>query len=491
MSGALLGVAALSGLAAIASDRGRRRPAFYLLKPLTTLLLIAVALRGAADPGCNGEGLLILGLFLCLVGDIALLGSGSRAFIAGLCAFLLGHLAFVGGFYAGVLSYNWPPLLILIPLWAIGAGALVLPHAGRLRLPVIVYGVVLSLMLLAAAQRFAFAPLPPQLMALAGAVLFALSDTLLGIRRFRRPSLDLQPAVLSTYWLAIGLIAASIPAEAAQRPPVNPESDPVVQHPDLDELSGIVPARHFNGYWGHNDGADPRLFRIGPRGEDLGTVRIEGLKTRDWEDLAAFEDGGVRLLLIADVGDNFARRDEIRLHAVVEPDAQATRAATRWTLTLTLPDGATDIEAVAVDPRERQILLLAKREAQPSLFATPLPSATSRAEAVRLTRVKTIPPPTNADLELDPIYGHFASWPSAMDIRADGSALLVVNAKAGLQWPRGEQEGWAEALARAPQQIPIPRLVQTEAGAYLDAGHIVVGSEQRPAVIAVRPIPAP
>ena len=58
-----------------------------------------MAIHGALQPGFNREGLLIAGLLLCLVGDIALLGTGNRAFVTGLCAFLLGHLAFVAGFY--------------------------------------------------------------------------------------------------------------------------------------------------------------------------------------------------------------------------------------------------------------------------------------------------------------------------------------------------------------------------------------------------------
>ena len=41
------------------------------------------------------------------------------------------------------------------------------------------------------------------------ALMFVLSDSLLGIRKFVQPRLDLQPALLLSYWAAIGLIAVS------------------------------------------------------------------------------------------------------------------------------------------------------------------------------------------------------------------------------------------------------------------------------------------
>ena len=485
--------ASLSGVAAIASDWRTRRPAFYLLKPLTTILLIGVAIHGALQPGFNREGLLIAGLLLCLVGDIALLGTGNRAFVTGLCAFLLGHLAFVAGFYYAVLAFHWPPGLWLIPAWGLAAGAWLLPRAGRLRLPVIVYGLVLAAMVLAAVQRHAFAPAPAQLALLAGAVLFLISDTVLAIRKFVWPRALLQPVILSTYWLAIGLIAWSIPLDAAARPvPPNPDNDPVLADRQIDELSGLETATTHDGYWGHNDGGDRRLFRIGPNGEDLGSVALDLDGLRDWEDIAAATmPDGQRLLLLADVGDNYGVRPQIAIHAVIEPGPRDSAASPLWSLAITLPDGARDIEGVAVDPLSREILLLSKRDQPPRLYALDWPSGSGKAVARRLGTVNTLPPPTAADLERDPVYGRYVSWPSALDIRDDGRALMVLTYKGPLLWTREPGEAWIEVLSREPQAPRFPQLAQTEAGCFDGSDGVTIGSEQLPAVLAQRAVALP
>lgn len=491
MQSTLFVLAALSGIAAIACDWRVRRPAFYVLKPLTTVLLIAVAVHGALAPGLNREGLLIAGLLLCLVGDIALLGGGNRAFVTGLCAFLIGHVAFVGGFYYAVLDFHWPPAVWLIPVWGVVAGAWLLPRAGRLRVPVIAYGTVLGLMVLAALQRQAFAPAAAQHAILAGAVLFLISDTVLAARKFVWAGALLQPLILSTYWLAIGLIAWSIPLDAAARPePPNPDGDPVIADRRLDELSGLVAATAHAGYWGHNDGRDRRLFRLGPKGENLGTVQLGVPPLTDWEDLAWAEGAdGERLLLIADVGDNYGIRRRLALHAVAEPGPGDDRADARWSLSFELADGARDIEAVAVDPADRRILLLSKRDRPPRLYALDWPAASGHQIATFLTTVNTLPPPTEAELQRDPVYGRYIDWPSAMDIGADGTALMVLTYRGPYTWTRHTGQPWADVLQQPPTPHAFPLLAQAEAACFTADGGISIGSEQLPAVLAHRPSP--
>lgn len=215
-----LGVAAaVSGALAIAADwEERRHRAFFALKPLTTLLIIAVAasLAGAsaAAPGSYAQWILVA-LALSLCGDVFLMfGDGARtsdrAFVAGLVSFLLAHVAFVLAFAQGLRAPVLPGWLAGVMFYAIGLLFVLLPRAGTLKLPVLVYCLVLAAMVFAAAARHASFHEADTLRAVLGALLFLVSDSLLAVRRFVGRYRGAQALILSTYWSAIGLIAWSV-----------------------------------------------------------------------------------------------------------------------------------------------------------------------------------------------------------------------------------------------------------------------------------------
>lgn len=213
MSTALIGLACLSAVLAIAADWRRRGPAFYLFKPLTTVLIIGLCLAWPEPADATYRGSILLGLVFCLAGDVFLMGNNNRAFIFGLVSFLIGHLIFMLAFLHGLSEPMLPLWNFGLLLWGLPLGAILLPRAGSLMWPVVVYAAVLMGMAITAAIRFEAlgglsGPSGPML-ALLGALLFVLSDSLLGIRKFVQPRVDLQPALLLSYWAAIGLIAVS------------------------------------------------------------------------------------------------------------------------------------------------------------------------------------------------------------------------------------------------------------------------------------------
>lgn len=213
MIAALTVAAAVSGLLAIAADwEERRHRSFFLLKPLTTLLIIGIATTAPLE---NTYTLcVLLALVLSLIGDVFLMfGDGARtsdrAFVAGLASFLLAHVAFVWAFLQGIQAPALPGWLAVIVFLAAGYLFVMLPRAGVLKLPVLVYTLVLAAMVFAAAARHASIGDDASLRALLGALLFMVSDALLGWRRFGKHFRYAQAAILSTYWGAIGLIAGS------------------------------------------------------------------------------------------------------------------------------------------------------------------------------------------------------------------------------------------------------------------------------------------
>lgn len=215
---ALSVAAAASGALAIAADwEERRHRAFFVLKPLTTLLIIAVSasLVGAASAATPYAQWILVALALSLCGDVFLMfGDGARtsdrAFVAGLVSFLLAHVAFVLAFAQGLRAPVLPGWLAGVMFYAIGLLFVLLPRAGKLKLPVLVYCLVLAAMVFAAAARHASFHDADTLRAVLGALLFLASDSLLAVRRFVGRYRGAQALILSTYWSAIGLIAWSV-----------------------------------------------------------------------------------------------------------------------------------------------------------------------------------------------------------------------------------------------------------------------------------------
>ncbi|MFL5386725.1 MAG: lysoplasmalogenase [Longimicrobiaceae bacterium] len=196
----------LSAVLAIAAAR-RRGAAFYVLKPLTTLLILGLLLTQPSPLTPFYRLLVAAGLVFSLAGDVLLMLPRER-FVGGLVAFLLAHLLYIRAFTLDELRVTW---WIVLPLAAYAAVLLriLLPHVPRkLKAPVVVYALVLLGMAWAAAERCA-AGWPGGTLAAAGAALFVASDSALAINRFARQFRGADAVVLGTYYAAQTLIALS------------------------------------------------------------------------------------------------------------------------------------------------------------------------------------------------------------------------------------------------------------------------------------------
>ncbi|HEV7591081.1 MAG TPA: lysoplasmalogenase [Longimicrobium sp.] len=204
----LAAIAVSAALAIGASTRGWRR-GVYCFKPLTTLLILGLALTQPADAYLDFvyRPLIVGGLVCSLAGDVLLMLPRDR-FVAGLVAFLIAHLLYIGAFTFDAVRATW---WIVLPLaaYAVVLLRILLPHvAARLRVPVIVYALVLLAMAWAAAER-GVAGMPGGALAAAGALLFVASDSALAINRFARQFRGADAVVLGTYYAAQTLIALS------------------------------------------------------------------------------------------------------------------------------------------------------------------------------------------------------------------------------------------------------------------------------------------
>lgn len=166
-----------------------------LAKAAATGLLAALAHRA------GGPDLLVAALMFSAAGDAALAQDGDRAFVTGLGAFLLAHLAYAALFWSGTAGFTTPETAAAaaIVLFGLGFGAMLVRHAGTLAVPVAVY--VLAIMAMGVTAAGVGGAV------LAGAALFIASDALIGTQRFLLPSdhraqRAISAAIWTLYWLA-------------------------------------------------------------------------------------------------------------------------------------------------------------------------------------------------------------------------------------------------------------------------------------------------
>ena len=152
-----------------------------------------------------------IGLLFSLAGDI-LLDWPDDLFVFGLGAFLIAHLAYLRAYCSDSRRPALPALLLAL----LAGGAMFVTLAssglGELLIPVACYATAICLMLWRALARLGHPELTSRStwLAAAGAALFVLSDSLIGIDRFV-VSFDAAPyAIILTYWLGQWGIAASV-----------------------------------------------------------------------------------------------------------------------------------------------------------------------------------------------------------------------------------------------------------------------------------------
>jgi uncharacterized membrane protein YhhN len=192
-----------------AEYRGPRRHV-YIFKPLTTSLIILLALLSAPETPLPYKWFVVLGLIFSLGGDVFLMLPQDR-FVLGLLSFLIAHLWYIAAFSLGVeqLLTSWGIIPLLI--YGLVMGVLLLPGVKpKLRLPVTLYLLIILIMAWRAVERWAQLGDANSAFALAGALFFVVSDSVLALDRFRRPFRSARAIVLSSYFLAQWLIALSI-----------------------------------------------------------------------------------------------------------------------------------------------------------------------------------------------------------------------------------------------------------------------------------------
>lgn len=246
-----------------------------------------------------------------------------------------------------------------------------------------------------------------------------------------------------------------------------------LQHPELREISGVVASRrHRDVLYVHNDSGDSaRFFAIGSTGALRGEFRLSGARVFDVEDIAIGAEAGSDhdWIYLADSGDNFARevgigRKQIRVFRTAEPqrlDASAPVLVQDWQqLVFTYSDGAHDCEAIAVDPPTGDLYFVTKEnDGRSHAFVSRAPQQESARVLEQVARFDYAP-------EL-PSWGRMVT---AMDISADGTALILRSYVGARLWRRDPNTPWADVLRTPGKTVPAMMEPQGEAIAFHPRG---------------------
>jgi uncharacterized membrane protein YhhN len=177
-------------------------------KMLLLPLLIAFFLQKTGPVRRTEQRWMLVAMLASWLGDVLLLGGDQPGlFMAGLAAFLTAQLAYAVTFSLSrekqkglVISKPWYAL----PVLAL-AGAVyfyLYPHLGEMSIPVSIYVLAISSMVLSAVNRLQWAGEKSGPWVLLGALSFLLSDALLAVNKF------VDPVPLAGLWIMLTYITA-------------------------------------------------------------------------------------------------------------------------------------------------------------------------------------------------------------------------------------------------------------------------------------------
>jgi uncharacterized membrane protein YhhN len=186
----------------------------FILKALIIPLLILLFLVNLKPSRNRLHLLMIAGLIFSWAGDVFLeVPQGiAEMFIPGLASFLLAHVMYLTVFFTtkgeNVILIKRPYLLLPILL----AGAVLIYYLydglGEMRIPVILYAVIILTMLAGALNRFGKVNNTSFILVLTGAILFVISDSGIAINKFNHHFRGAAVLIMGTYILAQFLIVA-------------------------------------------------------------------------------------------------------------------------------------------------------------------------------------------------------------------------------------------------------------------------------------------
>ncbi|MDI3319717.1 hypothetical protein [Pinibacter soli] len=230
----------------------------------------------------------------------------------------------------------------------------------------------------------------------------------------------------------------------------------------LREVSGMAASRvHPNTFYVHNDSGDTsRFFAVNEKGELKGIYYFKGDEVsfsgvNDCEDITigSGPDAGKEYIYLADIGDNAARRLDVRIFRIEEPgaDSGVVKTVGSQMFTLTYPNGAQDAETIMIDPTERLLYIVSKRQDSVIVYTAPLDLNDKKTYMLR---------------EVCKLYfdgKKKEKWIVSGSISRDGKQVMLKSMKKVYYWQRQGNESIYKTMQRTPLELSYTQHGQEEA----------------------------
>jgi hypothetical protein len=222
----------------------------------------------------------------------------------------------------------------------------------------------------------------------------------------------------------------------------------------MDEISGIAASGINPGlYYVHNDSGDTsRFFAIYPTGEVKATIYFKGdpkepLGVHDCEDIAVGPGPapGKSYVYLGDIGDNYSVRKYLTVYRMEEQTAwtgDSTCHTMAVPIHLKYPDGPKDAETLMVDPIEKLLYIVSKRQDSVTVYTTPLIYKPN--DTVVLTK--------RCRLYFSGLK--VFKWITAGDISKDGQQVLLKSYVHVYYWRRQHNEPICQTMQRPYELLP-------------------------------------
>lgn len=210
-------VVALADLTALYFQLGQLE---YLAKPLIMVVLGLYYYSSIRNDKKTISKPVLIAIFFSWSGDVALLFDDLNElyFMLGLGFFLIAHIGYILSYDqhknekegTGLLGVQRFRFALPIVLAGTGLITILYPHLNDLKIPVIIYSVVLMVMVLKALFRFGYTSQKSFWFVFTGALLFMVSDSLIAITKFLSGFPLASLAIMTNYILAQFLIISGL-----------------------------------------------------------------------------------------------------------------------------------------------------------------------------------------------------------------------------------------------------------------------------------------
>lgn len=179
----------------------------YIFKPLLIPVLIGYFLSLTKIRTTNLKKWIVAALFFSWIGDVLLIFQEDKSifFLLGLSAFLIAHIFYIVFFHSVRLKENirsnlW--LLLIVVIYYAVLISVLSPHLGDMKLPVRIYGIIISFMFMLAMHMLFIKNKTAGRWMMGGAFLFVVSDSILAINKFYQSFEWAGIIIMLTYALA-------------------------------------------------------------------------------------------------------------------------------------------------------------------------------------------------------------------------------------------------------------------------------------------------